>query len=88
MRAMSGERERLITNAIELRRRLVAVVEDMDYWDRTEATADSRMRVVSDRLSRIVDGLDEHLDGLESLVDEGPAAGRLPATQVQHFRRG
>lgn len=70
MNRMNAELQRLITNTIELRRRVIARVEEIDYLERTGAAADPHRRALAEQLSLVIVGLDEHLGALRRLVED------------------
>lgn len=70
MNPKNGECERLITNGIKLRSQAAAVVEELDYVERTATAPDPRRRALIDQLSRHVDRLDEHIEALTNLDGE------------------
>ena len=70
MNPMNAELERLITNTIELRTRVIACVEEIDYVERTGAAPDQQKRALAEQLSRVIDGLGEQFRALRRLVED------------------
>jgi len=69
MNPMNAEIDRLITNTVELRSRVIARVEEIDYVERIGAAPDPQKRALAEQLSRVIDGLDEHLGALRRLIE-------------------